>query len=43
MKKLIIGITVLALLVSGTSVAFGRGVSGLEGPALSKVEGSKGR
>jgi Tol biopolymer transport system component/uncharacterized protein YraI len=36
MKKLIIGIAVLTLLVSGTSVAFGRGV---EGPALSKVEG----
>ena len=31
MKKLIIGIAVLALLVSGTSVAFGRGVSGVEG------------
>jgi hypothetical protein len=31
MKKLIIGITVLALLVGGTSVAFGRGISGLEG------------
>jgi hypothetical protein len=39
MKKLIIGITVLALLVGGTSVAFGRGISGLEGPALSGVEG----
>jgi len=30
-KKLIIGFTVLVLLVSGTSVAFGRGVSGVEG------------
>jgi hypothetical protein len=39
MKKLIIGIAVLTLLVSGTSVAFGRGVSGIEGPALGKVEG----
>ena len=39
MKKWIIGIAVLTLLVSGTSVAFGRGVSGIEGPALSKVEG----
>jgi hypothetical protein len=31
MKKLIIGIAVLALLVSGTSLAFGRGISGVEG------------
>jgi TolB protein len=37
MKKLMIGIAVLALLVGGTSVAFGRGVSGVEGPALSKA------
>jgi hypothetical protein len=37
MKRLIIGIAVLALLVGGTSVAFGRGVSGVEGPALSKA------
>jgi hypothetical protein len=37
MKRLIIGIAVLALLVGGTSVAFGCGVSGVEGPALSKA------
>jgi TolB protein len=37
MKKWIIGISVLALLLSGTSVAFGRGISGLEGPALSEA------
>jgi len=37
MKKLIIGITVLALLVSNTPVVFGRGTGGLEGPALSKA------
>ena len=35
MKKLIIGIAVLALLVSGTSVAFGRGMSGVEGKVTS--------
>jgi uncharacterized protein YraI len=35
MKKLIIGFAVLALLVSGTSVAFGRGVSGVEGKVTS--------
>jgi hypothetical protein len=37
MKKLIVGIAVLVLLVGGTSVAFGRGVSGVEGSALSKA------
>jgi len=35
MKRLIIGIAVLVLLVSGTSVAFGRGVSGVEGKVTS--------
>jgi TolB protein len=39
MKKWIIGMAVFVLLVSGTSVALGRGVSGIEGPALGKVEG----
>jgi TolB protein len=45
MKKLIIGIAVLALLLSGMSVTFGRPVSAaaspspLTGPALSEVEG----
>jgi len=39
MKKLIIGIAVLVLLVSGTSVAFGRGVSGACPEPSQGVEG----
>jgi hypothetical protein len=39
MKKLVIGFAVLALLVSGTSVAFGRGVSGACPEPSRRVEG----